>query len=57
MLQFRPALKDRVKEQVRAMAEKTKACVIHVTHSNQELLPGTHALYTLDRGRLYPDSV
>nr|WP_321396379.1 ABC transporter ATP-binding protein [uncultured Desulfobacter sp.] len=52
-----PALKDRVKELVRAMAEKTKACVIHVTHSKQELLPGTHALFTMDRGRLYPDSV
>lgn len=52
-----PALKDRVKELVRAMAEKTKACVIHVTHSKQELLPGTHALFTLDRGRLYTDSV
>nr|WP_319394662.1 ABC transporter ATP-binding protein [uncultured Desulfobacter sp.] len=52
-----PALKDRVRAQVRAMAEKTKACVIHVTHSKQELLPGTHALFTLDKGRLYPDSV
>lgn len=52
-----PALKDRVKEQVRAMAEKTKACVIHVTHSKQELLPGTHALFTLDRGRLYPETL
>jgi len=52
-----PALKGRVREQVRAMAEKTGACVIHVTHSKQELLPGTHALYTLDRGRLYPDVI
>ncbi|MGX9365074.1 ABC transporter ATP-binding protein [Desulfoplanes sp. PS50] len=52
-----PALKDRVKEQVRAMAEKTKACVIHVTHSKQELLPGTHALFTLDRGQLYPETL
>lgn len=52
-----PALKDRVRDQVRAMAEKTKACVIHVTHSKQELLPGTHALFTLDRDRLYPDTV
>ncbi len=52
-----PALKDRVKEQVRAMAEKTNACVIHVTHSKQALLPGTHALFTLDRGRLYPETL
>ncbi len=52
-----PALKDRVKERVWAVVEKTKACVIHVTHSKQELLPGTHALFTLDRGRLYPDTV
>lgn len=52
-----PALKDRVKEQVRAMAEKTKACVIHVTHSKQELLPGDHALFTLDRGQLYPETL
>ncbi|MCG8549351.1 MAG: ATP-binding cassette domain-containing protein [Desulfobacterales bacterium] len=52
-----PALKDRVKERIWAVVEKTKACVIHVTHSKQELLPGTHALFTLDRGRLYPDRV
>ena len=52
-----PALKDRVKEQVRAMAEKTRACVIHVTHSKQALLPGTHALFTLDNGRLYPETL
>lgn len=50
-----PALKDRVKEQVRALVEKTKACVIHVTHSKKELLPGTHSLFTLDQGHLYPD--
>nr|WP_319492836.1 ATP-binding cassette domain-containing protein [uncultured Desulfobacter sp.] len=52
-----PDLKDRVKERIWTVVEKTKACVIHVTHSKQELLPGTHALFTLDRGRLYPDSV
>jgi len=52
-----PALKDRVREQVRAMVATTKACVIHVTHSKQELLPGTHALFTLDKGRLYPDTL
>ncbi|WP_321415442.1 ATP-binding cassette domain-containing protein [uncultured Desulfobacter sp.] len=52
-----PVLKDRVKERVWDVVEKTKACVIHVTHSKQELLPGTHTLFTLDRGRLYPDTV
>ena len=49
-----PALKTQVKEQVRAMVKKTGACVIHVTHSKQELLPETHTLFTLEKGRLYP---
>ena len=42
-----PALKERVRDLINAHVEKSRATVLHVTHSVRELMSGTGALYTL----------
>lgn len=42
-----PSLRRSIRSRVAKVAGRTNACIIHVTHARDELLPGLKAMYTL----------